>query len=314
MRVLEVGSGGYIAEIVGPHGTVTSIDIDPDVVARARTGLTRSGHPQVQVIEADGEYGHPGNAPYDAIIVTVEAVDLPPGWTGQLAPGGRLVVPLRLRGNTRSLAFTRRDDQLAATSAILCGFVPMKGAGRHPERRLRLRGDDIVLHIDDDTTTVDVHALAAALDEPRLDVWSPVTTPPGVSFESLLLWLASQPVPFGRLFVDRTRTGDLVAPFAPVSPALLTADSFAYLALNKIDEETWAFGARAFGPHAEPLADTLLDAVAVWDRDHRHGPEPRYTVHPVGWTPADDGRVRLVARRRHATIVVTWPAAGTVAS
>ncbi|WP_143740530.1 methyltransferase domain-containing protein, partial [Micromonospora echinospora] len=100
-RVLEIGSGGYnaalIAEVVGPHGTVTSIDIDSDIVANARTALDLAGYPNVHVAQADADTGWPAGAPYDAIIVTVEASDIPPAWTDQLAPDGVLVVPLRGR-------------------------------------------------------------------------------------------------------------------------------------------------------------------------------------------------------------------------
>jgi hypothetical protein len=64
--------------------------------------------------------------------------------------------------------------------------------GGIPERTFALHGDVVVLRIDDTTTTsVDPDALAAALTGRRLEAWSPVIMPPGVSFESLLLWLAS---------------------------------------------------------------------------------------------------------------------------
>lgn len=98
-RVLEVGSGGYnaalCAELVGPAGRVVTVDIDADVVANARAGLARAGYPQVQVVQGDGEYGYPIAGGYDAVLVTVEAADVAPAWWQQLAPGGRLVVPLR---------------------------------------------------------------------------------------------------------------------------------------------------------------------------------------------------------------------------
>ncbi|WP_244236407.1 methyltransferase domain-containing protein [Micromonospora inaquosa] len=110
-RVLEIGSGGYnaalIAHVVGPTGAVTSIDIDADVTDRARTALARTGYHTVRVAHADGEDGYPASAPYDTIIVTAEAADIPTTWTSQLAPDGTLVVPLRIRGHTRSLALTR---------------------------------------------------------------------------------------------------------------------------------------------------------------------------------------------------------------
>jgi protein-L-isoaspartate(D-aspartate) O-methyltransferase len=317
-RVLEIGSGGYnaalIAEVVGKAGSVTTIDIDQEVVCRAREGLARSGYDRVQAVVADGEYGYPPNAPYDAIIVTVEASDVPPAWTEQLAPDGTLVIPLRMRGNTRSLALIRCGDRLDATSAFLCGFVPMQGVGDDPEQRIPLDRDVVVLRVDDDSTQVNRAALSAALDRPRVEAWSPVTAPPGVSFESLLLWLASQPVAYGRLFVDRDRAPDQVKPFAPVAPAFLAEDSLAYLALRRLDEQTWQFGAHGFGPHADPLATAMLDAIEVWDRQHRHGSEPEFTAYPAGTGPADTGRTRLVVRRRHTTIVVTWPAASGLTS
>jgi protein-L-isoaspartate(D-aspartate) O-methyltransferase len=97
MRVLEVGSGGVnaalIAELAGPGGQVTTVDIDPDVTARARACLDAAGYGRVRVVLADAEHGVPGGAPYDRIIITAGAWDIPPAWISQLAPGGRLVVP-----------------------------------------------------------------------------------------------------------------------------------------------------------------------------------------------------------------------------
>nr|BFE56445.1 hypothetical protein GCM10020063_009710 [Dactylosporangium thailandense] len=315
-RVLEIGSGGYnaalIAEIVGPDGCVTSIDIDADVIDRARAGLAATGHP-VTVAVTDGANGYPTHAPYDAIIVTVEAADIPPAWIDQLAPGGVLVVPLRMRGNTRSIAFTRRGDHLAATSMILCGFVPMQGDDAQPEQHLPLGDDTIVLRLDDPTTRVDPAALTAALTGPRLEAWAPVTMPPRTSFETLLLWLASQPVPYGRLILDRDRTADRIAAFAAIIPAFLTADSLAYLALRRLDEHTWQFGGHGFGPDADRVTEQLLDAIAVWNRAHRHGPDPQITVHPAGTTQPATAPGQFVLPRRHTTIALTWPGTGAAA-
>jgi hypothetical protein len=81
----------------------------------------------------------------------------------------------------------------------------------------------------------------------------------------------------------------------------------AYLAPRRLDERTWQFGAHGLGPDADTLTARMLDAVAVWDRHLRHGPDPQYTVHPAGTEPAsggpadDDGRTRLAVRRRHTT-------------
>src|SRR5690606_10589322 len=91
-RVLEIGSGGFnaalLAELVGPQGSVTTMDIDPEVVDRARTTLDAAGYRQVRTLCADGEFGAAEYAPFDRIIVTVGAYDLPPAWVEQLAEGG----------------------------------------------------------------------------------------------------------------------------------------------------------------------------------------------------------------------------------
>jgi protein-L-isoaspartate(D-aspartate) O-methyltransferase len=313
LRVLEIGSGGYnaalIAEIVGPTGAVTSIDIDADVVTNAQAALTRAGYPQVHVAQADAEYGYSDAGPYDALIVTVETGDIPPAWTQQLAPGGRMVVPLRMRGNTRCLTLEDHGDHLAATTSLQCGFVAMQGDGSNPARRVHLRGDAIVLVLDD-TTQVNADTLASALDLPRREVWSPVTVTmdESASFESLHLWLASQPRPYGVLAVDRERTAGLLDPDNKfVCPTLLTADSFAYLTLGKLDDTTWRFGAHGFGPDATALVADLVDLIAAWDAHHRHGPGPRITVHPADTVLPETDLARLLVRRRHTMIAITWP-------
>jgi len=136
-HVLEIGSGGYNAallrELTGPSGLVTTADIDSEVVSRARAGLTRAGYDDVHVVQADGEFGVPGDAPYDRIVVTATAWDIPGAWIDQLKPGGRIVVPLRLGGQTRSVAFEEVAGHLESSSAVICGFVNMQGAGAHPE-------------------------------------------------------------------------------------------------------------------------------------------------------------------------------------
>jgi protein-L-isoaspartate(D-aspartate) O-methyltransferase len=127
-RILEIGAGtGYnaalLAYLTGPSGQVTTLEI----TAQARQALETTGYRQVNVITRDGTFGAAEHAPYDRIIVTAGAWDIPPSWPEQLAPGGRLVVPLRWRGQTRSIAFTPWNDWLRSDSVELCGFVPMIG-------------------------------------------------------------------------------------------------------------------------------------------------------------------------------------------
>lgn len=136
-RILEIGAGsGYnaalLAELAGPNGEVTTVDIYPDVTAQARRALDANGYGRVQVITGDGALGMAENAPYNRIIVTVGPWDLPPAWQEQLAPGGRLVVPLHWRGQARSVAFTHEEGHLRAEDSQLCGFIPMIGRdGEH---------------------------------------------------------------------------------------------------------------------------------------------------------------------------------------
>lgn len=106
-RILEVGAAtginaALLAELTGPTGQVVTIELDDDLATGAREALTRAGYPQVEVICGDGALGHPAGAPYDRIIVTAGAWDIPAPWWQQLAPDGRLVVPVRLHGSGRS--------------------------------------------------------------------------------------------------------------------------------------------------------------------------------------------------------------------
>ncbi|GAA1613751.1 hypothetical protein GCM10009733_007350 [Nonomuraea maheshkhaliensis] len=134
MRVLEIGSMGYnaalLAELVGPAGHVTSVDIGGDIVERARAHLAATGYDRVEVVHADAEYGVPDGAPYDRIMVTVASPDIPPAWTAQLAIGGRIVVPQKVKGVTRSIAFDRGGAGLVSRSYRRCRFVPMQGDER----------------------------------------------------------------------------------------------------------------------------------------------------------------------------------------
>jgi protein-L-isoaspartate(D-aspartate) O-methyltransferase len=110
-RVLEIGAGtGYnaalLAHLAGEDGSVVTLDVDDDIVHGARVALAQAGYPDVSVIRGDGALGYAPSAPYDRIIATVGARDIPLAWQDQLAPDGRIVVPLRLRGSvTRSVAF-----------------------------------------------------------------------------------------------------------------------------------------------------------------------------------------------------------------
>ncbi|GAA4101165.1 methyltransferase, FxLD system [Actinomadura miaoliensis] len=310
MRVLEIGSGGYnaalMAELVGPDGEVTTIDIDPDVVDRARRCLNEAGYSRVNVVLADGEQGCAERAPFDRIMVTVGAWDIPSTWVDQLTEGGSLTVPLRMRGLTRSITFTRVGDHLESRSAKVCGFVAMQGAGEHRERLLLLRDKEIGLRFDDDWPA-DPDLLNGAFEAGQAQVWSGVTVGRREPFDTLQLWLATTLDGFCLLSVDKDLDSGLVRPVNRIAaPAVVEGTDFAYLTVRGVDETTVEFGAHAFGPAASGLAKRLAEQVQSWDRDHRAGPGPRFAVYP-GHIPAERLPAGLVITKRHVHVTISWP-------
>lgn len=97
MRVLEIGTGtGYTAALLahrlGPRN-VTTIEVDPDLAARARAALATAGYGEVTVVTGDGAAGHPLGAPFDRVLSTVAAPRVPYAWVAQTRPGGLVVTP-----------------------------------------------------------------------------------------------------------------------------------------------------------------------------------------------------------------------------
>jgi len=313
MRCLEIGSGGYnaalMAELVGPTGAVTTVDIDPDVTDRARRCLTDAGYERVTVVLADAEHGVPDHAPYDRIIVTVGVWDVPPSWGDQLSGQGRLVVPLRMRGLSRSVSFVREDDHLVSLGHEMAGFVAMQGAGAHPERLVPLHGEQVGLRFDDDQP-VDADALRAALRAPRAQSWSGVRFGGMEPFDGLFLWLATCLSRY--CLLSRARTDEacaLVDPASPIAtPTLLGDTGFAYLTFREVDPQArmYEFGVYAHGPEAEQLAEQLTEQVRVWDREHRNADAAQVCVYPAD-TPAGRLPPGRVIEKRHTKVTISWP-------
>ncbi len=311
MNALEIGSGGVNAAmmgwLVGSEGTVTTVDIDPDVTDRASSLLDAAGYSQVNVVLADAENGVPEHAPYDRIIVTVSAWDIPPVWVEQLAPGGRIVVPLRMRGLTRSLALDRDGDHLGRRSAMICGFVRMQGAGAHQERVLPVRGMQIRLRFDDGGPD-DPDLLDGVLDTERAEVWSGVTIGRFESFGTLQFWLATTLPGFCLLAADAGQDSVLVAAGNRwFNLAVVDDDSFAYLTTRPAGPGRVEFGAHAFGPYAPAVAEGMVEQVRVWDCDRRKGAGPDFAVWPKD-TPDEALPQGLIINKRYNRVTVSWPA------
>jgi protein-L-isoaspartate(D-aspartate) O-methyltransferase len=134
-RVLEIGAGtGYnaalLAHIAGPSGRVISIDIDSDLARRARR-LLRDAGVRATIVVGDGRHGHSPKAPYDRIIATAGAAEIPKAWLDQLADGGRVELPLRLDSEPGSIqlipVLERHGDRLRSVGLTWGGFMPLHG-------------------------------------------------------------------------------------------------------------------------------------------------------------------------------------------
>jgi protein-L-isoaspartate(D-aspartate) O-methyltransferase len=311
MRVLEVGSGGYnaalLAELVSEGGKVISVDIDPDIVERARTCLKAAGYNRVEVVPADAEHGVPEGAPYDRIIVTAGAWDIPLAWVDQLAKSGRIVVPLRMRGLTRSIAFDRTSKGLVSCSYRLSGFVPMQGTGAYDERLVHL-DEGVALRVDDEPQQFDVQALRSGLRVPGLERWS------GAAFDlpdelELFLMTSTPQMVLLHAGEELVEQGRFAASAARGVPTLVSGGSIAYRT-KRPNEETGGFesGVIAHGPEAEAVAEQYVELLRRWAHEHRRrgAARIRYVPKALGaFTGAAASSEGLIAKR-HGLIEVSW--------
>lgn len=137
-RVLEVGTGsGYQAAVLAAIvPRVVTVERRPALAAQARVTLDQLGVEGVEVHVGDGTRGWPPDAPYDAIVVTAGGPEVPPALVDQLAPGGRLVVPVGGRGAQRLVRVRRAADGSLATEDLGgVAFVPLVGEQGWPDDR-----------------------------------------------------------------------------------------------------------------------------------------------------------------------------------
>ena len=130
-RVLEVGAGsGYAAAVISRlAGQVIAIERKPELAAGARERLARLGFDNVVIVDGDGTRGWPQAAPYDAILAAASGSHVPQPLIDQLAPGGRLVMPVGSRGWSQKLVkLTRLADGSTSREALgEVRFVPLIG-------------------------------------------------------------------------------------------------------------------------------------------------------------------------------------------
>ncbi len=127
-RVLEIGTGsGYQAAVLAELAAkVYSIEIVPALAERARDTLTALGYANVDVRLGDGYAGWPDEAPFDAIIVTAAPDHVPQPLIEQLAPGGRMIIPVGQDRQSLTL-ITRTAEGVTQERMLRVLFVPMTG-------------------------------------------------------------------------------------------------------------------------------------------------------------------------------------------
>jgi protein-L-isoaspartate(D-aspartate) O-methyltransferase len=284
-RILEIGAGsGYnaalLAELAGPTGSVSSLELDADLVDSARAHLEGAGYARVRVTRADGAAGDPERAPFDAIVASVGVERIPAAWIEQLREGGRLVAPLTIRSMQKVVAFERTAQGLQSLRFVDAGFMMLRGPSATADTRLIALGDPAttLLVFAASADSIDAAALAAALArrEPyvtqparrlaRDDVWN-----------GFALWLALHDDAFCRL----------AAPGPSAEPALTVG-----LAMH---DELVVLAPR--GPHDVVVnrigsdrggIARLQSAITAWDDAGRPGAATlRVTVDCAGVTHAE---------------------------
>lgn len=127
-RVLDVGSGSgwttaLLAHLVGETGEVRGVELEPDLVAFGRANLARGDWPNARIEPATpGTSGDPAHAPYDRVLVSAQATELPATLVDQLAPDGRMAIPV----NGEMLLVEQSVDGPVVSRHGYYRFVPLR--------------------------------------------------------------------------------------------------------------------------------------------------------------------------------------------
>ena len=132
--VLEVGTGsGYQAAILAQLvKKVYSIELIPELLKAAQERFARLEYTNIETCIADGHEGWAEHAPYDGIIVTAAAVEIPQALVDQLRPGGRLVIPVGHPYGDQELILLEKNERGETTqhNILAVAFVPLVRVGK----------------------------------------------------------------------------------------------------------------------------------------------------------------------------------------
>lgn len=140
MRVFEIGTGSgwnaaLMSSLVGPQGHVYSAEILPDLVTSSQQALRENQAQSATVILGDGMAGYASGAPFDRIIFTAGAYDIPLALHQQLKEGGLLLAVLKIAGGGDDLVLLRKQDGLLVSQHLApVQFVPVLGSYRSERR------------------------------------------------------------------------------------------------------------------------------------------------------------------------------------
>ncbi|MFH9576255.1 methyltransferase, FxLD system [Streptomyces sp. NPDC017454] len=319
-RVLELGAGtGYnaslLAHVAGESGHVTTLDVDDDLVEGARAHLAAAGISNVTAVTGDGALGYAEGAPYDRIIATVGAHGVPHAWLRQLAPGGRLLVPQRLKGTvSRSIAYEQRDGRWVSLSSRMNTFMPLRRGIADDDRRVIPLSTDGTVRLQAPAgQNLEAEALAGVLYQPRTEEWTGMTVRAMESPEWMELFVTcSLPSGLIRMLFPRSAKGTLLSedPY-PSSTAAVDKGALTYLARRLSERKTpeggklWEFGVIGHGPGSDELAAKVAETIRTWDRQYR-GREATFEIQPLD-APAIEQRPGLFALDTPLNrIVVDW--------
>ena len=135
-RVLEIGTGsGYqtavMAELVAQVFTIERINV---LSRKAQKILEGLGYANIVFKMFDGTYGWPDQAPFDAIMVTASAKEIPEALINQLEEGGRLVAPTGDEEKQKLMVLTKKGSRITKKEICDCKFVPLVGKYGWPEK------------------------------------------------------------------------------------------------------------------------------------------------------------------------------------
>jgi protein-L-isoaspartate(D-aspartate) O-methyltransferase len=127
-RVLEVGTGfGFQTALLAQRASlVVSVERHPRLAEHARGNLERAGVANCEVVVGDGWQGEATRAPYDGIVVSATASEIPPAFAAQLTEGARLVIPVRGGYDERVVLLEKRAGALTMIKRVVSArFVPL---------------------------------------------------------------------------------------------------------------------------------------------------------------------------------------------